>query len=112
MEKGEYGTMGFHSYGRSLRQGKYYTLFSLLEENDSIPIYYFYPAKCRQDVKQYNAVKNTDNVYECAFDCTAHADTVKGRDFPEILTMTDQELMLLQRRYRGSLIDKEAFLLN
>ncbi len=99
-------------YRKSPKRAKYYKLFPLLEENRSIPIYYFYPAKCGQDVEQYNTVKSMDHVYEYAFNCSAHADTVKGRDFPEVLTKTDQELRQLHQRYKGRLIDKEAFLLS
>lgn len=90
---------------------KYYTLFGLLKDNEEIPLYYFYPAKCKQDIEQYDMVKGEHNLYAFAIDCDQHGKTLKNEDFIPVLIMSDQDMIKHYEQYKGILIDKENFLM-
>lgn len=97
-----------NKYKNDRKRACYYEIIDLVKESD-IPIFYFYPAKCSQDIMQYDLIKNMTNVYGFAFDRDVHAKTMNSFDVPKLICMDACELKELCLEYKGILIDKENF---
>ncbi len=97
-------------YQENERYAQYYELQKLLKKNNTIPIYYFYPANCKQDKEQFNYVKDISNIYSFAFKYSTHATTMYGCNFPYIITKSSEELHDLYERCKGDILTKKKFL--
>ena len=86
---------------------KYYDLNEIINGNMK-NIYYFYPGKCENDIKQNEAVK-TKKINRFSFDETRHGITMRGICYIYILTKSRQELDRLCDIYKGQLIEEEVF---
>lgn len=89
---------------------QYYELDKLLKNNKSVPIYYFYPANCMQDVQQFNYIKHDENIYSFAFKYSTHATTMYRCNFPYIVIKSNEELYQLFQKCKGSVFTKKKFL--
>lgn len=74
-----------------------------------VPIMYFFPWYCNDDLIQSKLVKNIKNVYSFAFDEKTHGSTMKGRDIPILLSLDKEKLEWLYHRYQGKVISTEEW---
>lgn len=92
------------------RYSYYYDLEDMLMKNEDIPIYYFYPARCKQDVQQYTYTLGKNNIYTYAFDYDTHATTMMGCNFPYVLLKTNDRLINLYQVCKNRMWKKNQFL--
>lgn len=88
----------------------YLSLIELVENSQSVPIYYFCPIGCKHDREQYEAVKNLKNVKAFLFPDKLHAATVFPFNFPDIILKTNSEMEKLYNAYKGIIINKWEFM--
>lgn len=89
---------------------KYQNICSLIV-NSGVPIFYFYPGKCENDIIQYNKVKNISNVYSFAFDEVNHGATMLPLNYQYIITMDRERLKKECYRYQNKMINSKWFMI-
>lgn len=86
-------------YKNDIDKSKFYDLRDWIEE--TVPIYYFYPGRSEEDVRQSEVISGMENVFPISFDTKAHGVTVNGGNYPYLLVMDLQKLKQISIRYRG-----------
>lgn len=86
----------------------YYNLSNFLVGNN-IPIFYFYPAKCDQDIMQYNLIKANPSINIFALDCSIHGKTLNSDDMPWLLSRNVETLKWLCHKFKGILLKADLF---
>ncbi len=103
-------------YLKKYAHDKFYAQFfdirPFIKANPRVPIMYFFPAKCEQDIKQHALVKDLNNVYDFSFDTDVHGDSMYGRDMPCVIASEPDILQNLHALFKGKLIDPLGFSLN
>lgn len=89
---------------------KYYELEELLKRNVKTPIFYFYPAGCRQDQEQFQYIEGCGQVYPFAFRYAQHANTMYGCNIPYILVKSEEEMRSLCENHKKKRFSKRKFL--
>lgn len=98
----------FIEYWGKVSDYKYYDLVRIIESKD-IPIFYFYPAKCSEDIVEYQRIKDFSNIYSLGFDNSHHAVTMTGYNYKYVLTMEKEKLISLMKKCEGGLVNRVNF---
>ncbi|MCQ2521319.1 MAG: hypothetical protein MJ105_02980 [Lachnospiraceae bacterium] len=90
---------------------KYYNLQSLLEESQTV-VYYFQPAQCKIDVKQYAYVQDIKNVIRIPFATDQHGASINSASYKYVLTMADCKKDKLFRKIasKGKMVSHVSFM--
>lgn len=89
-------------------RARYYNILNLLAGN-RIPIFYFYPAKCDQDIMQYNLIKDNPSINTFAFDCSIHGKTLSSDVMPWLISRNAETLNWLCHKFKGILLKEDYF---
>lgn len=89
-----------NKYKYDKKISKYYNI--LEEIKDTVPIIYFYPKKCVQDMKQAELVKKCTNVFCFAVDSDKHGVTLNSKELMRILTKAENDI---QNQYKSILAE-------
>lgn len=95
-------------YEKDEKRAKYFDIINLVKES-GVPIFYFYPARCLQDIEQYEYIKNINHIYTIAFDCNIHGKTIDVSDLPYIICLEEEKIRNLCERCSGRMIKNEVF---
>ena len=87
---------------------RYYSLVDLVGASDT-PIFYFYPARCDQDVEQAALVKDCTAVKSFAFASSDHAATCLIQNYVPLFAYDRDRLCALHDEFVGSVIAPVAF---
>ena len=90
-------------------RAKYYSLLDYIKYPQNV--YYFYPANCFNDIKQYRFIANK-NINIFAFDRETHGTTVNGNIYPYLLTASDKKIKNMVLKYRNKVINADEFSTN
>ena len=90
-------------------RAKYYSLLDYIKYPQNV--YYFYPANCSSDIKQYRFIANK-NINIFAFDRETHGTTVNGNIYPYLLTASDKKIKNMVLKYRNKVINADEFSTN
>lgn len=104
-------TEGFFlkKYRQCPSKTRYYNLVPMLKKS-RVPVMYFYPCRCGNDIRQHSLVENIDNVYSFPFDLEEHGATMYGVNYPYIFTKSAEELKTLHGTLQGKPISQKKFL--
>lgn len=72
-------------------QSKYFDINSLLVKS-KVPIYYFYPAYCKWDAKEYSLIKDYKHLYPYPINSKNHGETIWGGEYSIVLTLDESQL--------------------
>ncbi len=100
----------FEDYLKDSGVVKYMELAPLMKEYTG-NLFYFYPNGCPEDVDQYEAVKNLEQVHFFSVNQKQHGVTFHGDSIIKILSMPTGSLILHCERYRNKRINPDLFLL-
>jgi hypothetical protein len=89
-------------------QSKYYDLRMLLK-NSTVPVLYFFPCNCREDVEQYEIVKEYDNILPFLINSNQHGAGVNSVHYPFLFTCNSKELEKIYLRYKNCIIEPNKF---
>ena len=67
-------------------------------------LFYWYPAKCKEDQRQYNSIKSCENIHFFAMDQSEHGATLWGESIIRTLELKPEKIIDLSEKYAGSLI--------
>lgn len=95
-------------YRDEIKRSRYYNIVNMMGET-TIPVFYFYAARCEQDVLQYSRVEDCSNLYSFAFDSDIQAKTMNTQDMPWIITRSVDDLKKLCNSYCNSLLGENSF---
>lgn len=87
---------------------KYYSLVKFIRAS-STPVFYFYPAKCKRDIKQAQLVEKLTNVFSFAFDVEKHGVPCYPINLVDLMKLDCYKLKSLHQRYEGYLIQPFRF---
>lgn len=91
----------FIKYGKDIKDiQKYYNLLNYIN-NSSTDIFYFQPALCQIDQKQYDYVASSDKVYRFGFNTDKHGASINSYTYKYLLTMDTEKLKHLYKKYKG-----------
>lgn len=80
-------------------RSKYYDLKPLIADS-SVPIYYFIPANCDQDIHHWNHVKNVPCVRCLPFKSSHHGVVIYKNNLSKIVSMRKEELEKIYEKQR------------
>lgn len=95
-------------YKSDSEKNKYYNLTSLLNKSN-IPIFYFMPSKCRQDIYHYNLIKDIRNIYCFRFNSNHHGTAMYNFNTKYIINSSYDNLLSLYDNNKNNIIDKNSF---
>lgn len=95
-----------HENDHSYRQ--YYSIIDFIR-NGTVPIFYFYPAKCQIDVKQSDMIKDLKNVYEFKFNTKRHGNTCYIINFIDLFNLNISKIIDLHSAHQDKLINPMEF---
>lgn len=72
-------------------------------------IFYWYPAKCTEDIRQYKAVESCNNVSFFAMDQSEHGATLWGESIIRSLELSASDLNKLSVEYANKIIKPEKY---
>lgn len=87
-----------------------YTDISGLLKKYTGSVFYFFPAHCEDDIKQYNFIKNINCVNSFLFNEKKHASTMLTGNMSYIIDKSESELLQLCKVYTQHEISKLDFL--
>ncbi|MDY6785202.1 MAG: hypothetical protein SW833_22095 [Cyanobacteriota bacterium] len=87
---------------------QYYNIVDFIKANNT-PIFYFYPAKCEDDIQQSQWVRELSNVYDFKFSDRNHGCTVLAVSLTDLFNLSHTELMELHRKTRNKLLGRIFF---
>lgn len=93
----------YEEYCKNMDISKHMNLKPLIETYKGV-IYFWYPAKCSEDIRQYNCVSDCKNVRFFALNQSTHGHTLWGESIIVSLCMLPQRLDSLSRRYTGKIV--------
>ena len=82
---------------------KYMNLKSYIDKYTG-NLFYWYPAKCKEDQRQYNFIKSCENIHFFAMDQSEHGATLWGESIIRTLELKPEKIIDLSEKYAGSLI--------
>lgn len=97
----------FLSKYRGEERSRYYDIVPYIEGN--VPIMYYFPRHCEDDLIQSELIRDVENVYSFAFDEKVHGKTMKGRDIPIVLSLSKEQLEKLYHRNKDKIINIEEW---
>lgn len=87
---------------------QYFDIIDLLKTRN-LPIFYFYPGKCAEDIQQSQLVKNITNIYDFKFDDATHGCTVLAVSLRDLFSLSSKELIKLHQKNRNKMIKPLSF---
>lgn len=87
---------------------KYMNLKPLID-NYKGDLFYWYPAKCTEDIRQYKAVSMCSNIVFFAMDQTEHGATLWGESIIRSLELSEDRLKLLSKQYANKIISPRVY---
>jgi hypothetical protein len=87
---------------------KYFSIVDYIKTSKT-PVFYFFPAKCDEDIAQSKLVENIKSVYEFKFNTNSHASTCFEINFLDIFSQSRENVQQLQLQYKNSLISPLLF---
>lgn len=97
-------------YENDKTRNKYFDITELIQGAD-VPIVYFYPMKCADDISQAERVRGIDNVIMLPFDYAEHANTVLPYNFKYLFDMSVDRYRRISRRFGKTAFKKVFFLI-
>lgn len=97
-----------HAYEKDEERNKYFDLTDDINEA-SVPIYYFYPARCEWDREQYQSIKQSDAIRSFGFNASKHVSTMLSTNISRVLCMENEELDELYDKYINKEINRFDF---
>lgn len=88
---------------------RYLNIVDIIRKNKEVNYYYFCPINCEFDKKNYELIKNIDNIRIFMFDSNIHADTVYPFNFPDMFCADRKKLDKLAQKYIGRIWNKVDF---
>jgi hypothetical protein len=95
-------------YRDSPAHTKYYDIAGLVAES-ATPVFYFYPAKCEDDICQSKLVAGISSVYPFAFDSSHHGATCLPQNFVYLFSRSLEAMTDLSSRCKGRLLSPLEF---
>ena len=87
---------------------QYLEIMNLLK-NGEVPIFYFYPALCHEDIEQALFVQGFKNIYPFRLGNNIHGKTCYQINFLDLFSMKNQVLIALSSHYKDKLIKSLEF---
>ncbi len=94
----------YNEYCENPEINKYMDLTKLIPQFEG-NIFYWYPAHCKEDIRQYNAVRSCCNVNFFAMNQSRHGGTLWGESMIRTLAMNPEDLKKLSRCFNGQIIN-------
>jgi hypothetical protein len=95
-------------YENSKDYQKYLSIVRYVKTSHT-PIFYFFPAKCDQDIEQNKLVENIKSVYEFKFDTKVHGSTCYEINFLDIFCQSRENIQQIHLDNKNSLISPLLF---
>lgn len=96
-----------NKYADSKMHNKYFNFIQTVKESE-VPIFYFYPSKSGEDVKQAEYVRDVSNVYSLALDSDKHGQgLVTTESYVKLIMMSVREVKKLCISYKGKSISPD-----
>lgn len=93
----------YEEYCQKDEISKYMDLKSLVKTHNG-KIFYWYPANCEEDVRQYNSISDCSNIFFFALDQSKHGNTIWGESIIKSLCMDEEALCKLSIKYSEKII--------
>ncbi|AEF85538.1 hypothetical protein TREPR_2379 [Treponema primitia ZAS-2] len=98
-------------YKNKAFKSKYYNLREILK-NSHVLILYFFPIKCKDDIEQYNYIKDDKNILFFKIDSDQHGTGINGAQYPYFFICKDKKVKKIYKRYEDKIIDRNEFYYN
>ena len=108
----EFDKNNHKKYAHDQFYAQFFDIRPFLKANPRVPIMYFFPAKCEQDINQHALVKDLNNVYDFAFDVDKHGNTMYATDMICSIASEPDILQNLYRIFRDKIISPSQFSIN
>ncbi len=86
------------NYEHDPTRNAYFSLLPILQSSNT-KVFYFFPARCDEDIEQFEIVKSCSNVYPFAFKTTTHAQTCYLINLVDLFDLRVPQLLKLHRRF-------------
>jgi hypothetical protein len=73
---------------------RYYSIIDIIK-NNNVPIFYFYPARCKIDIWQKDLVKDIENIYPFPFKSAIHGTTCYIINFVDLFDLELEQIKKL-----------------
>lgn len=97
-------------YENDKDRNKYFDIVELIKASN-VPIVYFYPIRCGNDIKQAERVRDFDNVIALKFDYAEHANTVLPYNFKYLFDMSVERYRRISSKFGKKAFRKVEFLI-
>lgn len=94
-------------YKYELEYNKYFDIRKY--HNPNVEVFYFYAAKCENDLIQKKLCDELVNVHKMGFDSKKHGITMYSANMPYVLSRNNEKLNLLFRKYGEKTVSREVF---
>ncbi len=91
----------FRRYARRETVRRYLNAVPYVQNAKNTHIYYFYPGRCPEDIRQAEMVRECENVHFFAFRDDKHGRTMYNCNLEDIFAMEETALLRLEKRLRG-----------
>jgi len=88
---------------------KYLDISEYVKNAPDLDVFYFYPAKCDDDIKQAALVKDCGNVYAFRFESKVHGETMYNFNLDDVFAINPEQLTGLSDRLAGKVISRIGF---
>lgn len=93
----------------NVNRHKYYNISGIVSESD-IPIFYFYAARCNEDIGQFSYISKYKSVRPFAFYTREHGQNMFPFCFASVLSLDKKEMVELWDRHRTKIIRPFRFM--
>jgi hypothetical protein len=87
-------------YEKNLEYKRYYSTIDFLKNSD-VPIFYFYPSKCKIDRDQHDLVASFENIYSFPFSTAIHGQTCYLINFVDLFNLSPEKVIGIHSHYRN-----------
>ena len=95
-------------YEHTGKYRKYFSIYDLVTSAGT-PVFYFFPAKCNEDVVQSKLVDAAESVYKFKFDCDSHGSTCLYENYRYLFAKSKEELKKLHEECDGAVLSPLEF---
>lgn len=99
----------FRRYARREEVRRYLNAVPYVRNAKNTRIYYFYPGRCPEDIRQAEMVQGCENVHFFVFRDDKHARTMYNCNLEDIFAMEETALLRLEKRLRSRQIGRLKF---